>query len=1017
MNLRAAALLAFLLLPATVLAQSRTWSITTVPAPGDTAARVVMDEVSELTLDVRNTSNNNSRRITSFALALPTGYVVLPSTAPAGWTVTTNAAARSATFTTSCADPGLGQNTGVRVTLRMIPSAAAADVQADGFATTGTFARDACQTAEFTTDLTAAASRWIRSGLATSVSVRPSALGVGTETSARVVIENRTTGAHGGVSVTAPDTGTSGVGLQVVDTQPASVTVPQSGAGVLTSRWRATTGGLSGAQVRATQTTGTVSSGPASTQVLDVEALAVSVDVSNLQIATGNPVQIRATVTNSSATDSFVNVRPRALGFQGSATLALGSGPVPASVDRLAPGASAHFVWSYNIGGAVGADYTFQVQVDASRNGSAVTSALVSSARGQIPMYRVVVSPSSVAANAVNQTVTYQVFNRGTTPIREVRLLRPAANYFTVSGTTAPTGWTPNLTPSAIVWTSTTGIPLNGSRIFTVAYSGFGAAPSLPGPTTFRHRMQLSETVNGTPIRIEAPVTLLAGNAPEVERLTAVARDGSVTLTWDNPALHGGVLVLRAENEAPDTAPTAGLSYTVGSALGNATVVHVDSLSAAPTFGTASTFTDTTVTNGTTYYYRVHNADDSRWYSAGNRPTSAALVATPQARVGGAPLWCYSVGLDARQQPITELGVGVYSAFNNSVVANLTQPTNPAQDGAERWRPLPLTGLIGSRFPVVPLRGLPGQYLMVGDQAGVAYAIHSSTGQVLWRWDNGGSPIGPFQSFPVTQLHDFANAEYQAAHPGRDLVFFATRLENPAQNRVVALNAATGALVWTYQPGDLGMVSGGMVVDYATNRLFVGSMTHGGSSDSLRVISTLTGVEAARRPVGDIELSLVRNTVTNHLLATSSDGMVHALDVATLAPAWSIDVADRPAPNTPAFTSFVRPQGGGFVASLASGQVAFYESLSAAEPTLKWSTPVPNPSGVFSLNRNGVARIYVGGADGRVHQLELETGTDSQQVSIGGAQRIGTPTIDSGVGRLHVGSEDGRICAFPVPFP
>jgi outer membrane protein assembly factor BamB len=236
---------------------------------------------------------------------------------------------------------------------------------------------------------------------------------------------------------------------------------------------------------------------------------------------------------------------------------------------------------------------------------------------------------------------------------------------------------------------------------------------------------------------------------------------------------------------------------------------------------------------------------------------------------------------------------------------------------------------------------------------------------------------------------------------------------------VVALNAATGAPVWTYLPGDLGMVSGGMVVDYATNRLYVGSMTHAASTDSLRIINTLTGVELARRPVGDIEVSLVRNAVTNQLLATSSDGDVHAIDAATMEPVWSFHVADRPAPNTPAFTSFVRPQGGGFIASLASGNVAFYDLTGPVTepPTQRWITPIPNPSGTFSINRNGVARIYVGSSDGQVHQLELMDGTDSQQVSIGGAQRIGTPTIDSGVGRLHVGSEDGRICAFPVPFP
>jgi hypothetical protein len=145
---------------------------------------------------------------------------------------------------------------------------------------------------------------------------------------------------------------------------------------------------------------------------------------------------------------------------------------------------------------------------------------------------------------------------------------------------------------------------------------------------------------------------------------------------------------------------------------------------------------------------------------------------------------------------------------------------------------------------------------------------------------------------------------------------------------------------------------------------------------------------------------------------------VHAVSVSTLQNVWSLPIATRPALNTPAFTSFVRPQGGGFVASIAAGRVEYYETSAANPvPVRKWSTPIASPSGTFSLNRSGVARIYVGSSDGKVHQLELTNGTDSGQVSMGGAQRIGTPTIDHTASRLHVGSEDGRICAFPVPFP
>ncbi|WAS83110.1 hypothetical protein [Corallococcus sp. NCRR] len=164
--------------------------------------------------------------------------------------------------------------------------------------------------------------------------------------------------------------------------------------------------------------------------------------------------------------------------------------------------------------------------------------------------------------------------------------------------------------------------------------------------------MELNQGWNDPRIRVEATMTLLAVTAaPDVERLTGVARDGSVTLTWDNPFNHGGTLVLRAVGATPDTAPTSGVHYAPGEALGNATVAYVDE------FSSASSVTDTAVTNGTTYFYRVFNADDQLRYGPGNQPTSVGLLATPRARVAGNPLWCYSVGLASRHQPITELGV------------------------------------------------------------------------------------------------------------------------------------------------------------------------------------------------------------------------------------------------------------------------------------------------------------------------------------------------------------------------
>lgn len=1030
LNARLAALVAVLVLPSAVLAQTtnRTAVFTTLAEPGEPQATVVMDEASELRVQVRNNtrsaSNPTFRPINQVTFTLPVGYTLLESPPPPGWVVDHFIAARQVTYNlpVNCAlaDAGLMQNQTATFTLRMIPQVTAT-TNATGQRFTALTAYEACGNQSFATNRTEAIAEWRRVGLSTRVNVQPRVLPVGDDVTARLVVENRTglTATQNNITAEGPSTGAGGVSFQVVELQPANfmVNIQQRGAGILSARATTQTGGTMVASVRATNANDTLTSAVADTPMVNVGVLAASADVDSDQAFTGEAVKLRLSVTNTSTTASYLNVTPRAPVLVGTAVATLASGPSPASVTRLAPGASAHFVWTYTLTGAEFSSYAFDAQADATLNGSAATTQVVRSGEGRIVSHRVRASPSVLVPGTPNQAVVYTVQNRGTLPLDEVTLLRPAVNFFTFAGgnPTPPTGWSVSNNATSFTWTANNNaarIMPNQERAFTVTYASVG---TVTAPTTFRHRMHLPLAyASDSASRIETPVTIATGTAPEVERLTAVARDGSVTVTWDNPASHNGVLVLRAAGAAPNTMPVAGRTYAVGSTLGNATVV------ASESFGSTSSLTDTSVVNGTTYHYRVFNTDEVGRYSSGFRPTqTAALIATPQARVGAAPLWCYSVGLSALIQPITELGVGIFSSYNDSVVANLTNVTTPSADGAERWRPLPLSGLIGSRFPVVPLNGLSGQYILTADQTGVAYAINAATGAVLWRWDNTGAPIGIIQSFPVTQLHDYANAAYKAARPNVDLAFFATRLANPALNRVVALNARTGTSVFTYQPGDLGMVSGGMVVDYTTNRLFIGAKTHGGSTASLRVLNTLTGAEVGRLSLGDLEHSLVRNAVANQIFATNSDGVVHAIDAGTLAPVWNVSVGTRPSPSTPAFTSFVRPLGGGFVASLASGRVAFwdYAAPGATAPTQVWSTDIANPSGTFTLNSAGVVRIYVGSSDGKVHQLEMIGGVDSRQVSIGAAQLIGTPTIDNTVSRLHVGSQDGRICAFPVPFP
>ncbi len=1002
---RLALLLALLLSPAVALAQ--TWTVTYA------AGAAVMDESSKLSFDVTNTGT--SRRLSEVTFAFSGAYDMDSAEAPPGWTALVNRAGRRITFTATGSCPsttiGLAPGASQRFSMRVAAAAAPAD-SVDTFVGSGaTFAREHCNSFTFTAPNLRNLS-WERKGLSASIQVFPRTLTTGSSVIAQVVVENRsTTSPQTGININGP-TPIGSANFTVQGVTPATLSLNQGQGGIFTATATATSNGTAIGQVVAFNGgRNAVSSPVAQALQVNVQPLAAALDLSPLQAFPGDTVSLRMTVTNTS-NNTYTNVIPRAPIPNGTASATLVSGPVPASAASLAPGASAQFIWQYQVNGSEGAGYGFRAQADARLSGAAVATDLVESTEGRLVLIRLTANPASMFPGS-NRLVRYTVENRSSEAILALKLFKPNPSAFgagTQPAAENPTAWTAAIDAAgAYTWTVKTGQPaLNpgGSLTVAVLYSSVG---NVSYDTPFLHRMQI--TRNGNQLsRLDTVVTVITTKlVPEAQGVVAVSGDGRNTLIWNNPTDHSGVVVLRAAGAAPNTPPVAGTRYSVGETVGTAQVVYSDALSIA------SRFVDTGVTNGTEYFYRVYNFDDQYRYAPGNVPTSLGLKARPQARGPGAPLWCYNVGLSALNQPITEVGVGVFSAFNNSVIANRTNTANPALDGDERWRPVALQGLIGGRFPVVPLRGLSGQYLLVGTQDGYMYALNAQTGAVLWRGDNG-QPLGKIQSLPVTQLYDFANAAYKAAQP-RDLVFFATRIDgNATGNKVIALDGATGQRVWLYQPNDLDMVSGGMMVDYTNNRLVVVARSNGNTQASLRILNTLTGQEVAKLSLGDIDFSVVRLPATNQALVTANDGTVSGVGLTSMQVEWSMKL-----PGTP--TNFARPQGRGFLATLQTGLVQYYllgtqADGSAAAPTApSWSTPVPGPTGAFVYLLNASSgRVYVGSSDGSLHELDVHSGVDLKQVSLGTAQRIGMPTVDNTVNRLHVGTQDGRVCAFQVPF-
>ena len=192
---------------------------------------------------------------------------------------------------------------------------------------------------------------------------------------------------------------------------------------------------------------------------------------------------------------------------------------------------------------------------------------------------------------------------------------------------------------------------------------------------------------------VQAAATTATDVVPpaDVTGLTLASDDSWIQLAWTNPPDpdFAGVLVLRRPGAAPTSVPTAGAVYAVGAPIGDGQVVFR---------GMASTWRDTGVTNGTTYYYAVFTRDEVPNYSSGvggsetpvvrnvqfvdwqatgaNNGSSwtdayPALGAALAAAGSGTNLWVaegtYKPGVNRDASFVLKAGVGVLGGFTNGM--------------------------------------------------------------------------------------------------------------------------------------------------------------------------------------------------------------------------------------------------------------------------------------------------------------------------------------------------------------
>jgi hypothetical protein len=186
--------------------------------------------------------------------------------------------------------------------------------------------------------------------------------------------------------------------------------------------------------------------------------------------------------------------------------------------------------------------------------------------------------------------------------------------------------------PAADNLAITLGSPLTASPTLTpyrVRITALGQA-SLPAPPGATYT--LTGTVTGVTAvppttyadSTSATVTLDNLSPANPSAFSGIPGDTQIALTWTNPADadFSQVVVLRKAGSGVTDTPVEGVTYSAPGTLGTSTILYVGSL---------QTFSDSGLTNGLAYHYRIYAKDSSGNYSATGTavgPYTPALTTT-----------------------------------------------------------------------------------------------------------------------------------------------------------------------------------------------------------------------------------------------------------------------------------------------------------------------------------------------------------------------------------------------------
>ena len=499
------------------------------------------------------------------------------------------------------------------------------------------------------------------------------------------------------------------------------------------------------------------------------------------------------------------------------------------------------------------------------------------------------------------------------------------------------------------------------------------------------------EVLNDDAVTSTDPRTITIGPKNEVLVFTAKSTSTENRLEWLNPPSVPYVQTwIRAREDGVfPTGPFDG-RLVVGQAGG---------------LGATDWFVDTGLTNGTTVHYAAFVDRGGGVFS-----DPATTTGRPFDHVSGPVKWAYSTGATSMAPPGIRFSAGVATVFavSNDTVLHSMYGGAGGGDWPPGWKPYQFKEPAQARPPVVrfTIGSATNGAVLIGSQDGSVYVIDADNGSEAWKRNIAGT----VQAAPA--------GEFVAYGGVTNLLLVGTR-DAAVPNAFVGLNVLDGSPAWDFQNrlgppenGDgleIGIISGGASIDYATNRAYFASRQATAESQNTLWCISFTGAQPTlewARDIGDVDGSpILFNGV---IYVGTVAGFVYAYDTSGTQLWSNTTLSDGPVKG------FIFPQFGSPNVLLSTNTKVW--SLDATGVP-NWSVPLPSPS--IPLFAWGTSYVIVGAGDGKLYQIDANNPAliTSATLGDGSPTSVGAPSLDLLNSVIYVGTDAGIIYAVDFPLP